>query len=446
VAIKGARIVAVDGPTLEEGTVLVRGGKIVAVGKDVKVPYDAKAIDGSGKTVFPGMINAHTGRGLDRANESLPVTPFLDVFDSLDPSSYVFEDALRDGVTTLNVMPGNDTVVGGVGRAVYPLGLTVDAMTVRAPTALKISMAGKSGFDRVQQRAALREVFLELEAYLEDVAEKRYEETEKEAGREVKVAPEEARKKGRPLVRVEDLDDKHRNLWLLTQGKLDAFVACPEPRDVSFGVALAKEHGFLARTTFVLGSGCFKAAKELAAAGRPVVLPPGLTHRELDPETGEEVETFVPSAFAAAKVPFAMQTFISSSFAERYLWYQAARCVREGIDRQTALESITLAPARILGLQDRLGGVTPGRDADLLILSGDPLSAKTQVETVLIGGKVVYEREKDFRLRRLLSGEGNGGGMAEEHDVHDEDEHEEPEKGDSAGGAPAEPGPSGEGK
>lgn len=445
VAIKGGKIIPVDGPAIDEGVVLIRDGRIEAVGpKAVRIPYDAKVIDATGKVVFPGMINVHTGRGLDRSNETLPVAPFVDVVDSLDPSQMVFEDALRDGVTTLHVIQGNNTVIAGLGRVVHPLGLTVQEMTVKGPSGIKIAVAGKEGFDRVRQRARLREAFADLADTLEDIAEKRYEEEEKKAGRNVTVTPDKARELGAALIRDEDVGDKHRNLYLLTQGRLDAFVYCEAARDVPFAIAFATEHGFLARTTFCLGSECYKAVDALKAAGRPVVLPPSLVHREVNPATGREEETFLGKVFADANIPFGMQTFITSSFAEKYLWYQAALCVRNGVDRDTALKAMTLWPAEILGLGDRLGAISVGRDADLVILSGDPLSAQSHVETVLIGGAVVYEREKDFRLRRLLTGRNKDGELkadeksrpADEH-IHGDKEGQEGPQPPSKGEAPA---------
>lgn len=401
VLIRGGRVLPVEGEELARGDVLVRDGVIEAVAPSLEPPYDAKVIDAAGKVVFPGMVLAHTSRGLDRANESLPVAPFLDVADSLDPSSLAFENALRDGVTAVHVSQGNDTVVAGVGRVVHPLGLTVDAMTVKPASAIKLAVAGKSGFDRVRQRALLRETFAELDDYLDALAERRYEEKAKEEGREVTVSPEQARQEGRALLRDEHLDDRHRRLFQLVQGRLDAMVYVERAQDVAFAVELARERGFLARTTFLVGAECFKAVDELKAAGRPVILPLELVWRERDPASGEERETFVAAPFAAAGIPFALQTNPSASFGERFLWYQAARCVRAGVDRHTALRAITSTPAQILGLGGRLGSIQPGRDADLLLLSGDPLAIETHVETVLIGGQVVYERAKDFRLRRL---------------------------------------------
>lgn len=406
VAVRGGKVITGEGDELDDGVVLIRDGRIAAVGSraGVQVPYDATVIDATGKVVFPGFVLAHTSAGMDRPNESLPLTPFLDVADAIDPGSLAYEEALRDGITSLNVMQGHDTLIGGLGRVVRPMGLTQDEMTVRAASSLKLSVGGKRGWDRIRERARLREAFAGLQDHLDVVAERRYEEEEKAAGRTGDVAPEVAREKGRALVRPEDLDDANRNLWLLTQGQLDATIYCAAARDVDYAVAMALEMGFLERTTFVLGGDAWRAAAVLEEAGRPVVVD-GLVHREVDPVTGDERETFVPRVLVEAGLEPALLVDPDASFAERFLWYQAARCVREGLSREAALKAITLWPARAIGLGDRVGSIVAGKDANLLLLSGDPLSARSHVEGVLLEGRLVYERDKDHRLRRLVTGE-----------------------------------------
>ncbi|MCO5171493.1 MAG: amidohydrolase family protein [Planctomycetes bacterium] len=406
VVVRGGKVITVDGPEIDDGVVLVRDGRIAAVGSKaaVRVPYDATVIDATGKVVFPGYVLAHTSAGMDRPNESLPVAPFLDVADAVDPGSLAYEDALRDGITTLHVIQGHDTLIGGLARVLRPMGLTQDEMTVRAASALKLSVGGKRGWDRIRERARLREAFADLRDHVDAAAERRHDEEEKAAGRTSKARPEQAREAGRALLRPEDLDEQRRNLWLLTQGHLDAVIYCAAARDVDYAVAMALEMGFLERSTFVLGGDAYKAAALLAEAGRPVVVD-GLLHREEDPVTGEERETFVPKALLDAGLEPALLVEPDASFAERFLWYQAARCVREGLPRQAALKAVTLWPARAIGMLDRVGSITPGKDANLLLLSGDPLSARSHVEAVLLEGNLVYERGKDHRLRRLVTGQ-----------------------------------------
>ena len=428
VALRGGRIVPVAGEEIAEGTLLIKDGKVAALGPvaAVQVPFDAKVIDVKGKVLFPGYVYAHTATGLDRPNESLPVTPFLDVKDALDPSTWALEDLLREGVTTLHVIHAEDTAIGALSRVVRPMGLTPDEMTLRGPGGLKLYVGARQGWDRVRQRAQLREAFAALEDHLEQVAERRFGEEEKKAGRDpLKVAPAEARQKGRALIRDEDVEEQQRNLFRLRQGKLDAWIYCERAQDVPYALAMAGEMGFLERTVLVLGPECWKAVDVLQAAGRPVVLDPPLLFRERDPETGKELERFVPLDYVKAKIPFALLPDPRAGLAEKWLWYQAARCVREGVPRQLALEAITLAPARMCGVGELVGSLEPGKLADVLVLSGDPLAATTFVEQVLIEGKVVYLREKDHRLRRLLGDEAPKGSTAPGDDhPHPEDEGE----------------------
>lgn len=404
-AVKGGRVIPVTGEEIENGIVLIEEGKIKEVGRDVKIPYDAMVLDASEKTIFPGMVDSHSSLGLDIPNESLPVTPYVTVADAIDPSRLFFENALREGITSIHVIQGNNCVIGGLSQVVRPLGMMVPEMTVQPDVGLKISVSPRRGYDRMLQMATLRDAFRELGEYLEDLAEKKFEEKLKKEKKEIDVTPEEARKLGKSLIREGDLDHKHLNLARLVEGRLMAFVYCGSAMDVSHGVEVAKENGFFDRTTLILGAECFKAVKEVKEAGRPLILAPDLVHREEDPFTGEEKETFVPAVYAEEGIPFALLPDPESSFGEQFLWYQAARCVRNGVPRETALKAITLYPAAATGMEKRLGSIEPGKDGNLLILSGDPLLIQTHVEKVIIEGTVVYEREKDIRLKRLIEGE-----------------------------------------
>ncbi|OHB67233.1 MAG: hypothetical protein A2V70_00555 [Planctomycetes bacterium RBG_13_63_9] len=420
IALQGGRIIPVVGSEIAQGTVLIENGKITAIGEKVEMPYDAMVVDVSGKVLFPGMISAHTWRGLDRANENLPVAAYLDVYDAIDPSSLYFEDALRKGMLAVQVIQGNSCVIGGLSRLVHPIGLTPDEMTIRPSVALKLSTSPRSGFDRMSQMAAMREAFLELEYYLENLAEKRYEEElkkkekaeeEEEKGGDVAleddvvledVGPDEARKRGRSLIRDEDLDDQHRNLVRLKDGRLPAWIYCGAATDVGPAIETAKANGFLEHAVFVLGTESYRAVEELKAAGRPVVLASELVHQERDPITGELSETFVPTVIHEAGLLFALQPSEDSSLAEGYLNYQAARCVRHGVPRQAALEAITLGPAKMLGVEDRLGSLEVGKAGYVVVLSGDPLDFNTWVEKAYINGILAYDRTKDVRLKELL--------------------------------------------
>ncbi len=426
-ALTGARIIPVVGDDIPSGTILIEHGVITAIGEKVSVPYDAMEIDVSGKVLFPGMIDVHSSRGLDVANENFSVSPFLDVYDAIDPSRRFFENALRDGFSAVHVIVGNNCVIGGLSRVVRPIGLTPDEMTFHTPTALKLSVAPKHGWDRMRQMAELRETFLELKDYLGNLAEEKYEKSLEDKDEEIDVGPDEARERGEKLIRPEDYDDKHRNLIKLTRGDLDAFVYCGTASDISRAKTIAEENGFLKHMTLVLGVDCFKAVAELKSLKRPVVLDPQLLYRERDPITGKIRETFVPKVFADARVRFALQPMSSGSLAERYLNYQAARCVRAGVSRKKALRAITINPAKALGLEKRIGSLEVGKVADIVVFSGDPLDFNTWVEKVYIDGIKAYDREEDARLKELLGQERNRLSKSDKGG----DENEETEKSES---------------
>jgi imidazolonepropionase-like amidohydrolase len=367
IAIKGAKVIPVAGPDLDSATIILRGGKIEAIGKDLEIPWDARVIDGAKKVVIPGFVEAHTSRGTDRPNERLASVPFVSTFDSINPVDPVFEDALRQGITTLCVMPGNDTMIGGQGCVVRPSGVTTESMMVVRNVALKISLKPRAGVSRMAHFAALRREF-------NDAAEALKE------------------KKG-------DGDPRREPMMRLMKGLLPAFVYCPTASDVHRAIELAETYKFKAK--LVLGRDGWKAAGEIAKKGFEVVLDPELEYWETDDERHDEVRRFGGEALAKAGVKYAFQTD-ALPYGTSYLWYQAATAVRNGLSRSEAIRAATLAPAEILGLGGRIGSLEKGKDANLVILTGDPLDAQTWVDTVLIEGKVVYERAKDEKLKRMM--------------------------------------------
>jgi len=430
-AFTNARIIPVSGPPISGGTILVENGIISAVGTDVEIPYDALEVDCTDKVLFPGIVDVHDWRGLDIRNENLPVTPFVDVFDAIDPSRVFFEDSLRNGVTTVHIIPGDNLVVGGLSRVVRPIGITPYEMSVGDSIAIKISTTPKSGYGRMQQLSELREVFADLDDYLGKVAEARYEEVRKEKDEVVDVPPDQARILGRELIRDEDLDDKHRNLKRLIDGRLRCWVYCGEATDVAPALTLLAEQGIEKNAVLVLGPSTFKAIEEIKKSGLSVILPGDLVHRERDPFTGEVTETFLPKKFYDAGIDFVLQPSQTGAMTERLLTYQAARLVREGIPRATALKAICQRPAELLGLGDRLGSITEGRAANLVMYGGDPLDFNSWVEKVWIDGVLAYDRDKDPRIQELFPEPEAAGEEEESKEAEESADDDSGEEADS---------------
>ena len=410
VAVKAGRIITVSGPDIAEGVVLIEDGRITAVGRDVEVPWDADVIDASGSVVMPGFVEAHTFQGMSTPNERVLEVPFVTTYDGIDPKSTFMEDSLRDGVTTMLVLPGNDTLLGGTGVVVKPVGQMVEEMLVRDYTGLKLSLQARADSSRMAHVARLRRYFAELDDYLANYNQR-------------KADAEEAKK---PF--EEELDPKRQPVLDLRDGKIVAFVYCPRASDVAKAFELSEELKFA--LVPVLGPDCYKAADLLKQKGRPVIIDPQLIVWETNEDTETEEMKVVPRILADAGVKFALQRD-PSSLEARYFGLQAARAVAYGVSPEEALKSVTLYPAEIIGLADRVGSIEVGKDANLLVLTGDPLDAQTWVDKVLIEGKVVYDRAKDQRLKRLLE---------ERKPEEPKPAEEQPESGEPAP-PPAEPAP-----
>jgi imidazolonepropionase-like amidohydrolase len=417
IAIKCGRIITQAGADIENGVIFIEDGRIKSVGKDVKAAWDAEVLEHPELTAFPGFVEAHSIRGMDRANENIEIAPFLDVRDSIDPINFYFEDVLRSGITTINVQQGPQCVIGGQGRVVKPFGLTVEDMTVRPSIGLKLVVGGRAGRSRATQTQAMRRAFTELRMHLEKLVQDTKDGKDtarREALFQGRDMDKEENKQGREMEGVApwkvadlkivprgEIDEKQEPLLRLVEGKLMAFVQCDGAATVDTALGIARENGFLANTVLVLEGDAWKAADQIAEAGVPVVLGPTLLHVERDPVTGKEIETFVPKVFYDKKVRFALQSLNPTA---QSLWYQAATCVGYGIDRKHALDAVTRTSAEILHLGDRVGSLEPGRDGDVILLSGDPLSITSTVQYVVIEGDLVYDRTKDTRARQLLEG------------------------------------------
>ena len=174
-AIKAGKVITLDGEPIENGIIVIEGGRITAVGsqEDVQIPWDAEVIEQPTMTAFPGFVEAHVSRGIDRPNETLDVAPFLNVRDSIDPVNFYFEDALRNGIVAINVQQGEETVVAGQGMVVKPFGMTVESMMIKPRAGIKMSAAPKRGKSRATQAQALRGAFDDLKRYLEDMVQRK---------------------------------------------------------------------------------------------------------------------------------------------------------------------------------------------------------------------------------------------------------------------------------
>lgn len=382
VVVKGGTILTLAGEPIKDGIIIIKGGRIDAVGQKLEYPWDATVIDAAGKTIMPGFVEAHSYRGLDRSNENIGSVPFVSTFDAINPVAPYFEDSLRQGITSIFIVPGHSGIIGGQGCVVRPHGLTVEEMIVSKNHGMKMSMAARQGQSKMATLAQLRKELDDVIEYIKGIDE---------GNAEVPVASEPRKKK--------ELDVKRVAMAELLKGKFPAYIYCGEASDIVRAFEVAQKYGI--KATYIVGRDAWRAVDFIKKNNLSVILDASVVYWETDEETREEVQRRVPKAFADAGVKFALQT-ADGSMLDNQMWYQVATCVKMGVPRDEALKAATLYPAQMIGMGDRLGSIEKGKDANLLFLSGDPLDSMTWVDKVLIEGKVAYEREKDAKLKRLF--------------------------------------------
>jgi imidazolonepropionase-like amidohydrolase len=394
VAITGARVVTVSGPVIERGTVLVEGGRIAAVGEDVAVPPGATVIDGAGKTLYPGLFDALTTLGLVEVSsvagtvdttEVGDVNPHAKAWVALHPDSELVPVARANGVTTVLSAPAGG-LVSGQSALVRLAGTTPEAMTVKAPAALHVVYpSGRPPADGPRPSEEPERGTLEERL------------KERERNRETALARlgslfAEARARGA------ETDLVLAALAPFARGEAPVVVRADDEDEIRGAVRFASEQGL--RLVVAGGLEAWRCADLLREKDVAVLLKVHrLPRRETDPYDAPWANAAV---LHRAGVRFAIVTDGSENV--RNLPYEAAMAATYGLPAEAALRAITLSPAEIFGVGDRLGSIAPGRDATLVLATGDVLDTRTQVTHVLVDGVVqsletrhtrLYERYRD---------------------------------------------------
>ncbi|MGB2984142.1 MAG: amidohydrolase [Candidatus Bipolaricaulia bacterium] len=395
-AIRGGTVLTPE-ERIANGVVLIDGSRIDAVGKDVTVPADADVIDADGKYVIPGLIEPHChvslfADGIDPrfydGNEMTdPITPHMRALDAIHPEDLAFADMRAAGITTISISPGSGNVIGGQTAIVKTVGRSADDMLVRAPAAMKMALGEnpkrvygeqkKLPSTRMGNAAILREWLTKAKAYVEKRALHAQRVEAFERGDE-EAAPD-------PF----EVDVRLEVLGRVITRELQAHIHAHRADDIMTAIRIAEE--FDLDYVLIHATEGYKIADLIASKGVPCIPGPILFSRmklELRGLTPENA-----GILANAGVKVAIQTDEGS--AVRYLTLNAAVCAREGMKVEDALRAITLTAAEILRIDDRVGSLEAGKDADVAILSAHPLDiSNARVEHVLIGGKTVYQRDE----------------------------------------------------
>lgn len=381
IAITGGHIVPIEG-TPFNGTVVITDGLIEALGPDLQVPPDAEVIDASGRWVLPGFIDAHTHLGVDEAAEGWagqdtnertdPVTAQVRALDAINPAETGFADALTGGVTSVGVNPGSANVIGGLCVAIHTHGRTVDEMVLRSPCGVKAALGEnpkrvygeqkKMPSTRLGTAAVLRQAFVDAQNY------------------QAKRAGAGDGFEGRDL--------KLEALAAVLEREIPWRQHCHRADDIATAMRVADEFGY----DLVIDHGTegFLIADLIAERGVPVLIGPLLTSRSKVELRNRSLAN--PGRLAAAGVEISIITD-HPVVPVHFLVHQATLAVKEGLDPEVALRALTINPAKVLGVADRVGSLKVGKLGDVVIWSGDPLDVMQRALQVLIAGVSVYRYE-----------------------------------------------------
>jgi imidazolonepropionase-like amidohydrolase len=389
IAITGGRIVPIEGEPIENGTVLLTDGTIAAVeGPEFTVPPGTETVDASGKWVLPGFIDAHTHLGVheeaegwagnDTNERTGPVMAHVRVIDAINPAEQGFRDALAGGVLTVNVNPGSSNPIGGQTAAIRCWGRTVDDMVLRQPAGLKSALGEnpkrtygerkETPATRLGTAAVIRSAFVDAANYLAKQND----------------SSEQADAAARDL--------KLEALGRVLRKEIPWRQHCHRADDIATAMRIASEFGY--KLVIDHGTEAYLIADKIAAAGIPVVIGPLLTSRSKVELRNRSLAN--PGRLAEAGVEISITTD-HPVVPIHFLIHQATLAVKEGLDPVTALRAVTIHPARVIGVDDRLGSLTVGKDADVVIWSGDPLDVMSRAEVAYSAGREIYRYDHEAR-------------------------------------------------
>lgn len=377
-AFVGAHIIPIEGAPIGDGVLVVHRGRIQAIGPaGTAIPRDAVRHDAAGKVIMPGLVDTHSHiGGGDGGDRSAPLHPSVRILDTIDARDAGIRRAQAGGVTTANIMPGSGHLMSGqtvyiklrdagtVDGLVFCEDLTRDVCG-GMKMANGTNPRGAPPFPGTRARAAslVRGLFVRAQEYRSKV--------ERAGGDASKLPPR---------------DLEMEALGQVLDGRRVVHFHTHRHDDILTALRLAEEFGF--RIVLQHVSEAWKVADQIAAAGAPasiiVIDAPGgkLEAMEVSMENGVALER------AGASVAFHTDDYITDS---RLFLRSPALAVRNGMSREAALRAVTLEGARMLDLGDRIGSLVEGKDADFIVLSGDPLSVYTHVEETWVDGRKVFD-------------------------------------------------------
>jgi len=375
--VVNAHILPISGEPFD-GSLVVTEGKIAELGPTVEHPSGHDVIDAAGGWILPGLIDAHVHLGVHEEGEGWagadvnettdPVTAAARAIDAINPAEIGFSDARSAGITTVNVNPGSANPIGGLAVAIKTQGRIVDEMVLRSPSGLKAALGENP-----------KRVYGER---------KQTPNTRLGVAMTIRKAFTEARQWQAKDVADRPADLTSEALSLVLNREIPWRQHCHRVDDIATAIRLADEFGY--ELVLDHGTESYKIADVIAARGIPVLYGPMIVSRSK--VEVRERSPKAPGILARAGVKVSIITDHPVVPIE-FLIHQAALAVREGMDAPEALRAVTINPAEVLGVSDRVGSLEPGKDADFALWSGDPLDTRKRVLRTWIDGELVFSHE-----------------------------------------------------
>jgi imidazolonepropionase-like amidohydrolase len=396
-ALVGATVHTVSGPTVERGVVLVEGGRILAVGTSVTPPPDATVVHLEGKHLYPGLISPNTVLGLVEVmsvrgtldlSETGRINPNVRAEAEINPDSDLLPVTRANGVTTALVAPRGGAIAG-TSALVHLDGWTWEDMTVRAPVGLHVMWPTMTPSRSRYERRSGEEQRRDRDQAIREI---------RDAFADARAYWKATRAEGRPGVPRHDRDPRWEAMSPVFEGTLPVFLHASALNQIRAALRFADQES-LKRVVLVGGYDAWRMADELRKRDIPVIVDPALTLPRRDYESYDAAFTTAARLYQAG-VRFCIgdgggMFTVSNS---RNLPYHAAMAAAFGLPHEEALKAITLYPAQILGAGEWLGSIEPGKEADLIVTTGDPLEIETHIERVWIAGRECSLENRQTRL------------------------------------------------
>ena len=376
IAIKGGTFYTITQGIIEDGILLIENGKIKDIGKNIDIPSGYQTISAKGKVIIPGLIVAFSQIGLegdfiasDSLENSETLTPQMRAIDGFYPMSKSIARLRNKGVTTAAIFPAPGNVISGQGAVLKMAGTIPEQMAINPSCGLLFTLGEKSKRENAMPKTRMGEMYLLRNIFLD--AQKN-------------LAKWGAYEKNKDEALKPPQDFKLEPLTSLVKGRFPAFIYCVKVQDIMNAISLSETYKF--RLVLVDAQQASQVAEELARRKIPVLVVPqkslwwDLEKNTWDPENAKKL--------SEAGVPIAIIPGEGARFGDEELALYAAYATRYGLPEDEALKAITIYPAKILGLDEKLGSLQKGKDADVVILDGHPFRIKTKVEKVLIDGKM----------------------------------------------------------